>query len=109
MFSVEVSSQEIQRPKLSQGSGKSIPSQASKISNSQVSSAFKLLAREEVTYQEEVVMQSQTSQQEVGEDLALWDIVPTEEVLDNEVNAVEDFTEVVETDVNTPESDSAEF
>ena len=101
------------------GKGKSILSQASKTPNSQVSSsqsssAFELLASEEVTsqvitHQEEVVKQSQASQQEVGEDLALWDIVPTEEVLDNEVNAVEDFTEVVETDVNTPESDSAEF
>ena len=77
MFSsVKSSSQEMQRP--SQGSGKSIPSQASKTSNSQVSSAFKLLASEEVTYQEEVVKQSQTSQHEVGEDLAaVWDIVPT--------------------------------
>ena len=77
MFFVELSSQEMQRPKPSQGSGKSIPSQASKTSNSQVSSAFKLLASEEVTYQEKVVKQSQTSQQEVGEDLAVWDIVPT--------------------------------
>ena len=49
----------------------------------------KELASEEVTshvitYQEEVVKQSQTSQQEVGEDLPVWDIVPIEEVLDKE-------------------------
>ena len=57
----------------------------------------------------EVVKQSLASQQELGEDSAVWYIVPTEEVLDTEVDAVEDFTEIVETDVNTPESDSAEF
>ena len=33
----------------------------------------------------------------------------TEELLDNEVNAVDDFTEVVKTDVNTPEADSDSF
>ena len=44
MFSsVKSFSQEMQRPKPSQSSGKSIPSQASKTSYSQVSSAFKLL------------------------------------------------------------------
>ena len=79
MFSVEFSSQ----PKPSQDSGKggkSIPSQASKTPNSegsssQSSSAFELLASEEVTsqvitHQEEVDKQSHASQQEVGEDLA---------------------------------------
>ena len=113
MFSsVKSSSQEMQRPKPSQGSGKSIPSQASKTSNSQVSSVFKLLASEEVTSQVitchghgEVVKQSLASQQELGEDLAVWCIVPTEEVLDNEVDAVEDFTDV-EPDANTLEADS---
>ena len=77
----------MQRPKPSQGSGKSIPSQASKTSNSQVSSAFKLLASEKVITchgHGEVVKQSLASQQELGEDSAVWYIVPTEEVLDNE-------------------------
>ena len=86
------SSQEMQRPKPSQDSGKSIPGQASKTSNTQVSSVFKLLASEEVTsqvitYQQEVAKQSQASQQEVGEDSAVREIVPTEEVLDNDVDA----------------------
>ena len=81
--SVKFSSQDMQRPKRSQDSGKggkSIPSQASKTPNSQVSSsqsssAFELLASEEVTsqvitHQEQVDKQSHASQQEVGEDLA---------------------------------------
>ena len=64
---------------------KSIPKQDSKTPNSQVylsesSSAFEVLASEEVTsqvitYQEEVVNQSQASQQGVGEDLAGCDIL----------------------------------
>ena len=79
-FSVEFFSQEMQRHKPSQ----SIPGQASETSNTQISSAFKLLASEEVTsqvitYQHDVVKQSQASQQEVGGDSAVWDIVPTEE------------------------------
>ena len=56
------------RPKPSQDSkkGKSIPSQASKTPNSQVSSAFKLLASDEITsqvitYQEEVVVKQSKS------------------------------------------------
>ena len=53
----------------------------------------------------EVVKQSLASQQELGEDSAVWYIVPTEEVLDTEVDAVEDFTEV-EPDANTLEADS---
>ena len=70
----------MQRRKPSQ----SIPGQASETSNTQISSAFKLLASEEVTsqvitYQHDVVKQSQASQQEVGGDSAVWDIVPTEE------------------------------
>ena len=93
MFSsVKSSSQEMQRRKPSQSSGKSIPSQASKTSYSQVSSAFKLLASEEVTsqvitYQQEVAKQSQASQQEVRENSAIREIVPTEEVLDNDLDA----------------------
>ena len=63
-----------------EGAGKSILSQASKTPNSQVSSsqsssAFELLASEVTSQQEEVVKQSQASQQEVGEDLASWDIL----------------------------------
>merc|ERR1719318_885811 len=117
MFPAESSSQEVYRPKPSQdsGKGKSIPSQVSKTSSSQVSSsqssvssAFELLASEEVTsqvinYQEEVVKQSQASQQEVGENLAGSDTESTEEVLENEVVTAEDFTEV-ETDAHTPEA-----
>jgi hypothetical protein len=115
MFSVLSYSQDVQRPKPSHdsGKGKSIPSQASKTSNSQVSSsqrsvssAFELLASEEVTsqiilYQEEVVKQSQASQQEVVEDLAGGDTVPTEEVMADEVDAVKDKT-YAKSDANTP-------
>ena len=87
------SRQEVQRPKPSQDSGKSIPGQASKTSNTQVSSVFKLLASEEVTsqvitYQELVVKQSQASQQdqEVGGGLGRWlgHVGTTEKVWDNE-------------------------
>merc|ERR1719470_669179 len=116
MFSADSSTEEVQRPKLSQdsGKGKSIPSQARKTFNSQVSSsqssvssAFELLASEEVTSQviiyQEVVKQSQASQQEVAEDLVSGETGTTEEVLDIEVAATEDFTEV-ESDANTPEA-----
>ena len=49
-----------------------------------------------------MVKQSQASQQEVGEDLAGWDMVPAEEVLDNdEVDAVEDFTAKQSTSVSS--------
>ena len=48
-----------------------------------------------------MVKQSLASQQELGEDSAVWYIVPTEEVSDTEVDAVEDFT-----DANTLEADS---
>ena len=111
------SSQDVQRPKPSQdsGKGKSIPSQSSKAFNSQVSSskssvssAFELLASKEITpqvilYQEEVVKQSKASQQEVVEDLAGRDTVPTEEVMADEVDTVEGNTEA-ERDNNTPEA-----
>ena len=49
-----------------------------------------------------MVKQSQASQQEVGEDLAGWDMVPAEEVWDNdEVDAVEDFTAKQSTSVSS--------
>ena len=77
MFSVEFSASRYRGPSPVRTVRRG--SQASKTLNSLVFSAIELLASEEVTsqvitYQEEVVKQSQASQQEVGEDLAGWDM-----------------------------------
>ena len=115
MFSFQSSNQNVQRPLSSQdsGKGKIIPSQACKTSNSQVSSsqssvssAFELLASEEVTsqvilYKEEVAKQSQASQQDMVEDLASGDTVAGEVFMADEVDLPEDNTNTV-SDANTP-------
>ena len=92
-FSIEFSSQEMQRPKPSQGSRRASPVRPARpptVRSPRHSSCWPVRRsppRLSVTYQEEVVKQSQASQQEVGEDSAVREIVPTEEVLDNDVDA----------------------